>query len=171
MATTTLLAEIRAMGYTGSANLLDRYLTQGRAEYPLADPSIRRLSAWIMTAPGHLRDEQRAHRDTLTAACPQMTAVAGHVAAFAELLTHHEHPGQEPANLQAWIEAVTADDLPALHSFLQGLDKDRAAVQAGLDLPHSNGATEGVNNKTKLIKRHMFGRAGFTLLRQRILLN
>ncbi|WP_322779364.1 transposase, partial [Frankia sp. Cas4] len=64
VATTTLLAEIRAMGYTGSANLLDRYLKQGRAEYPLADPSIRRRTAWIMTAPGHLRDEQRAHRDT-----------------------------------------------------------------------------------------------------------
>ncbi|MFD3758773.1 transposase [Streptomyces sp. NPDC058622] len=69
-----------------------------------------------------------------------------------------------------WIEAATADGLPALHGFVRGLEKDRAAVQAGLDLPYSNGTTEGVNNKTKLLKRQTYGRAGFALLRQRILL-
>jgi transposase len=51
------------------------------------------------------------------------------------------------------------------------LDKDREAVQCGLDLPYSNGATEGINNKAKLLKRQTYGRAGFALLRQRILLN
>jgi transposase len=169
--TTTLLAEIRAMGYNGSPNLLVRYLQQGRAEQPLADPSIRRLTSWIMTDPEHLSDDQRTHRDTLTATCPHMTALSSHVAAFAKLLAHHRHADATPADLHAWIEAVTADDLPVLHSFVQGLDKDRAAVQAGLDLPYSNGATEGVNNKTKLLKRQTYGRAGFALLRQRILLS
>jgi len=145
VATTTLLAEIRAMGYTGSANLLDRYLKQGRADQPLADPSIRRLTGWIMTDPIRLTDEHRAQRDKLTAACPQMTALAGHVDAFARLLTQ---PG---GSLQDWIDAVGADDLPALHSFTTGLDKARHAVEAGLSLPYSNGATEGVNNKIKLL--------------------
>jgi hypothetical protein len=69
VATTTLLAEIRAMGYTGSANLLVRYLNQGRAELEFADPSIRRLTGWILTDPARLRDDHRAHRDKLTAAC------------------------------------------------------------------------------------------------------
>jgi transposase len=67
--------------------------------------------------------------------------------------------------------ALGLDDLPALHSFAQGLQKDRTAVQSGLDLPYSNAATEGVNHKTKLLKRQTYGRAGFALLRQRILLN
>jgi hypothetical protein len=165
VATTTLLAEIRALGYTGSANLLVRYLDQGRAEQPLADPSVRRLTCWIMADPGHLSGEHRAHRDKLTGACPQMTALADHVAAFARLITT---PG---GDLQDWIEAVTADDLPALHSFTHGLERDRQAVEAGLDLPYSNGPTEGVNNKIKLLKRQTYGRAGFALLRQRILLN
>lgn len=44
-------------------------------------------------------------------------------------------------------------------------------MQAGLDLPYSNGATKGINNKTKLRKRQTYGRARFALLRQRILLN
>jgi hypothetical protein len=52
--TTTLLAEIRAMGYTGSPNLLVRYLEQRRADQPLTDPPIRRLTSWIMTDPDHL---------------------------------------------------------------------------------------------------------------------
>jgi hypothetical protein len=134
-------------------------------------PSIRRLTSWIMTDPDHLADGQRAHRDKLTAACPEITALTVHVAAFAQLLAYHRHPGKEHAAVQRWIEAVTTDDLPALHGFIQGLEKDRAAVQAGLDLPFSNGATEGINNKTKLLKRQTYGRAGFALLRQRILLN
>ncbi|MET7391656.1 transposase, partial [Streptomyces sp. NPDC005529] len=45
------------------------------------------------------------------------------------------------------------------------------AVVNGLTLPFHNGGTEGVNTKTKLIKRQMYGRAGFHLLRHRILLN
>ncbi|MEU5910641.1 transposase, partial [Micromonospora sp. NPDC047527] len=49
-----------------------------------------------------------------------------------------------------------------------GLDRD--AVNAALTYPFHNGGTEGVNTKTKLIKRQMYGRAGFALLRHRILL-
>jgi transposase len=130
VATITLLAEIRAMGYTGSANLLVRYLQQGRTEQPLADPTVRLLTSWLLTDPDHLGGEQRAHRDKLTATCPELTALTSHVAAFAQLLAHHRRTDTSPAGLQEWIDAVTADDLPALHSFVQGLDKDRAAVQA-----------------------------------------
>ena len=96
VATTTLLAEIRAMGYTGSANLLVRYLNQHRAEEPLPDPSIRRLTGWIMTRPDRLGDSHRAHRDKLTATCPQLTALADHVTAFARLLTE---PGGVPPSV------------------------------------------------------------------------
>ncbi len=51
-----------------------------------------------------------------------------------------------------------------------GLDRDRDAVNATLTLPYSNGPTEGVSAKIKRIARQMHGRAGFTLLRHRILL-
>jgi transposase len=47
---------------------------------------------------------------------------------------------------------------------------DLPAVVAGLTLPYSNGPMEGANTKAKLLKRQMYGRAGFALLRQRILL-
>jgi hypothetical protein len=67
------------------------------------------------------------------------------------------------------MSAVEASDLPALNGFVRGLRKDLPAVTAGLSLPYSNGPTEGVNTKVKLIKRQMYGRAGFALLRRRIL--
>ena len=52
---------------------------------------------------------------------------------------------------------------------LDGLLKDKAAVVAGLSLPWSNGQTEGQVNRLKLIKRQMYGRASFALLRARVL--
>jgi transposase len=61
--------------------------------------------------------------------------------------------------------------VPALHAFVRGLRKDLDAVVAGLSLPYSNGPIEGTNTKFKLVKQQMYGRAGFALLRQRILLS
>jgi transposase len=59
--------------------------------------------------------------------------------------------------------------LPELQSFANGVEKDKAAVQAGLTWSINNGQVEGHVNKLKLIKRTMYGRAGFPLLRQRVL--
>ncbi|MEU4770392.1 transposase, partial [Actinosynnema sp. NPDC023794] len=70
--------------------------------------------------------------------------------------------------------AAREADLPHVHSFARGIEQDidavTAAVTAAVTLAHHNGRTEGVNTKTKLIKRQMYGRAGFDLLRHRILL-
>ena len=63
VAVTQLLAEIRELGYTGSANLLMRYLNQGRAATERAVPAPRRLVSWIMTRPADLPEPDRAHLD------------------------------------------------------------------------------------------------------------
>ena len=72
--------------------------------------------------------------------------------------------------LDEWIATVRDADLPHLHAFTRGLDFDRDAVRAAVTLPYHNGGAEGENTKTKRIMRQMHGRAGFTLLRHRILL-
>ena len=74
------------------------------------------------------------------------------------------------ARLQDWIIGARAADLPHIHAFTRGLELDIQAVTAALTMPFHNGRTEGVNTRTKMIKRQMYGRAGFTLLRHRILL-
>jgi transposase len=96
-----------------------------------------------------------------------MKALASLIGSFAAMLA------PDPANedkLQQWITRARAADLPNVHSFTRGLDLDIKAATAAVTLPHHNGRTEGVNCKTKMIKRQMFGRAGFELLRHRILL-
>lgn len=164
---TALLAEIRALGYTGSHNLLVRYLNQGRHldDHPHLSP--RRAARLLLTRPENLTERQRERVETLAAACPEMTALVTAVRSFAALLAPHK---DNPARLATWITAAREADLPHVHSFARGIDQDTDAVAAAITLTHHNGRTEGVNTKTKLLKRQMYGRARLALLRHRILL-
>ena len=72
--------------------------------------------------------------------------------------------------LSPWIAAAEEAALPGITGFANGLTKDLEAVTAGLTLPHSSGPVEGNLNRIKMIKRQMDGRAGFDLLRKRVLL-
>ena len=56
-----------------------------------------------------------------------------------------------------------------MRRFAASLRKDLAAVRAGLTQEWSNGPVEGFVNKLKLVKRQGYGRAGFDLLRARVL--
>jgi transposase len=69
----------------------------------------------------------------------------------------------------AWLTRATTSGITELDRFARGLTEDRAAVEAGLTLEWSNGQTEGQVNKLKLLKRQMYGRANFDLLRKRVL--
>jgi len=71
--------------------------------------------------------------------------------------------------LDTWIARVRASEIADLQRFATGLLLDKAAVQAGLTLEWSNGQTEGQVNRLKTVKRQMYGRASFDLLRQRVL--
>lgn len=74
------------------------------------------------------------------------------------------HPHRQPAGQGHRAPR----ELPAACPEMTELD--RAAVNAGPALPHHNGRTEGVNTRTRRIMRQTHGRAGFSLLRRRILL-
>ena len=80
-------------------------------------------------------------------------------------MLHH----REGEKLDQWLAKVTASQISELQSFVLGVERDKAAVVAGLTLPQNNGLVEGKVNKLKLIKRMMYGRAEFPLLRQRVL--
>ncbi|GHO47802.1 hypothetical protein KSX_59650 [Ktedonospora formicarum] len=68
--------------------------------------------------------------------------------------------------MDAWLARVAVSELPELRSFAAGIEKDKDAVQAGLTWAINNGIVEGHVTKLKLIKRQMYGKAGFALLRQ-----
>ena len=162
-----LLREIRELGYQGSSNLLVRYVNQGRLEgRPHLSP--RQAARILLTRPDRLTAGQQETLAGLEGACPEMTALAGLIRSFAALLA--PDPGND-ARLRQWIADARVPGLPHVHSFTRGLDLDIQAATAVLTMPHHNGRTEGVNTRTKMIKRQMYGRAGFALLRHRILLS
>jgi hypothetical protein len=142
-----LLAEIRELGYTGSMNLLCRYITQGRVESDRPHLSSRRVARLLLTRPAALSDAQQALLSKLTAACPEMTSLACLIRSFAALLK--PDPGNDE-KLKEWTHAAQAADLPNIHAFTRGLDLDMAAATAAVTLPFHNGRTEGVNTETIL---------------------
>ncbi len=76
---------------------------------------------------------------------------------------------REGERLDTWVTQVQESQLSELHSFAHGVEQDKTAVQAGLTLPINNGQVEGHVTRVKLVKRMMYGKAGFALLRQRVL--
>ncbi len=71
--------------------------------------------------------------------------------------------------LDGWLAKVQNSNLPELQSFAAGIEKDKDAVRAGLTWWINNGVVEGHVTKLKLIKRQGYGKAGFPLLRKRVL--
>jgi transposase len=165
-----LVAEIRARGYQGSYGAVRDYLRPFRRlgvapPATPAPPKVRDVTSWILRHPDTLDAEDKVRLKQVLARCPHLDAAAGHVTAFAEMLT-----GRHGERLDAWIAAVDADDQPDLHSFTAGLKRDHAAVTNGLTMPHSSGPVEGNVNRIKVYKRQMYGRAKLDLLRKRVLL-
>ncbi|MFH9968893.1 transposase [Streptomyces mirabilis] len=132
---------------------------------PRKAPSARDVTSWLTRHPDRLTDDQAQQLKTILTRCPALDRTSHHVRAFAELMND-----RQGKHLDQWIAGVQADDLPALHTFVTGLGQDLDAVVAGLSLRYSSGAVEGHNNKIKMLKRQMFGRANFDLLRKRVLL-
>ncbi|MGW2280264.1 ISL3 family transposase [Streptomyces sp. NPDC001770] len=128
-------------------------------------PSPRTVVGWILRHPDSLSEGEQLRPKAVLADCPELEALTGHVRSFAQIFT--ERQGQR---LPEWFDAVRRDDLPDLHTLAAGIDRDRAAVIAGLTLPWDSGVVEGHVNGIKMLKRQMFGRAGFALLRKRVLL-
>ncbi len=71
--------------------------------------------------------------------------------------------------LSTWLRDSQISGIIELVNFAQGLEKEGSALHAALTLPYSNGPVEGKINKLKSIKRSMYGRGGFPLLKQRVL--
>jgi len=165
-----LHAELRERGYRGSYGTIRDYVEPFRdlgAAPPAtpAPPKARDVARWILSDPEHLDDAEKSTLVQVRDRCPHLDALAAHVTEFAKILT-----GLKGDQLDAWIAAVEADDQPDLHSFARGLRHDHDAVVNGLTLPWSSGVVEGNVNRIKMIKRQMYGRAGFPLLRRRVLL-
>ncbi len=179
--------EIKEQGYTDSSTAVGRFVGPLREKYGKArsfkaveseaatvvsleevkkkrPPTARQVALWIA-----LKKEKRLEwqQNYLTQLCekdPQIAQTYELIQEFTTMLRE-----REGKHLDEWLDRVEKEGVPELQSFAAGLKKDYDAVKAGLTLEWSNGQTEGQVHRLKLLKRQMYGRGSFKLLRKRVL--
>jgi len=170
--------EIQALGYTHSARTVCRFITrlrraadagappepEGTPYTCTRGPSARTVSFTLMCPPAKRVREAQMYLDQLCAMDAGIARASELSQGFLAIV--RERRG---ADLESWMAETINSRLEALARFAQGLREDLAAVTAGLTLEWSNGVTEGHVHRLKLVKRQGYGRAGFALLRQRVL--
>ena len=177
---THLWRTVRAQGFPGSYAVVYRYVRTlrggqpGRSAVPVrpaAAPeaphpprlTAQQLSYLFVRRPEKRTPEEQAHVAQLQQHDPTIAQIATLTETFVRLMRT-----RTSSELQPWLETVLTSGLPDLKRFATGLQQD-AAVRAAFELPYSNGQTEGQVTRLKLLKRQMYGRAKFDLLRQRVL--
>lgn len=108
-----------------------------------------------------LTDEGRRFVQALRERSPSIAMAADLITRFCGMVKD-----KSPDPFDGWLREAEAS---ALAPFAAGIRRDEDAVRAALSEPWSSGQVEGQVNRLKAIKRTMYGRAGFDLLRGRIL--
>lgn len=173
---TRLWREIRDRGYRSSYTNVVRFLAPLRLpvgqrpsihrERGTSDPTPtpRQVAMLFLQRPERLTAEQQT---LIVGLCEADEAIAtAHALARDFATIARERQGER---LDTWIADAIAGDISDLRRFALGLLADKAAIRAGLTEEWSNGQTEGQINRLKTLKRQMYGRAKFDLLRQRLL--
>lgn len=178
-----LWRDLRALGFTGGLTSVKDYLArwrttpgrpgraaQARVATPSAPPpdqrvpSARQVTWWLLADPTDLEADQRAIVAHLCATVPTVRTAIALVQRFVTLVRQ-----RSVADLDPWFADAMRSNIPELRGVATSMRQDLAAVEAALTSPHSNGQTEGHVTRIKLLKRSMYGRGGFDLLRLRVL--
>ncbi|MFC7555656.1 ISL3 family transposase [Pseudoroseomonas wenyumeiae] len=167
-----LWRELASAGFRGRPSTVRAWATERRRRDPAVSlsgvareqiwqpPTLRRTTRLLMAGGELASDADRAFAARLLEVPTLQTTVAI-AQRLARLLRR-----QEDDRLEEALDAAAASPLAR---FAADLCKDIAAVQAAVDLPWSTSPVEGQINRLKMIKRTMYGRAGFQLLRARVL--
>jgi len=175
-----LFTELKERGFNGSCYTVRRYLARwrrtdrqagkeeavgGALPRVIERPSSSRVSWLLLKADAEVTAEEQLFLQRLRERCPALQVAAEVAREFATMVKEKKEEAWE-----SWLAKATAPNgSKELRGFAEGLKKDEAAVRAALRLEWSNGQVEGQVNRLKTIKRQMFGRAKFDLLRQRVL--
>jgi transposase len=176
----TLWDELRAIGFPGSAGTVRRHVggwrtvprrrggppagdagKTGTAPAPVSSP--RQIKWWLLSDADALTEDQRAYLQRLLAALPILATAQQVAREFGRVVRERDR-----AALSGWLQQAEASGIPELRAVATGMRRDRAAIEAALMLPWSQGQTEGQVTRLKLVKRQMYGRGGLDLLRSRL---
>lgn len=168
-----LYQEIRNQGYRGGYGNVNAYFagrrgaaTAGATPLPKTPPLPRaRALRWLLWRPvADLDDAEYITVRRVCAASQEVTVAYGLVMDFQAIVRQHQAD-----QVGSWIALAYASGITELLSFARGVERDFAAVLAGIELPWSQGPVEGAVTRLKLLKRQHYGRAKFDLLRLRVL--
>ncbi len=170
-----LFREVSALCYQGANTTVRTYVRHLRTS--TKDGSVPRTRSarakaispralrWLLTKPRQdLETEEQSRLDQLLKLSPDVCRVHALLHTFLDMVRE-----RKPEQLRSWMQEAVKSGIPELKSFVGGIERDYDAVKAALCFPWNQGQTEGFVNKLKTAKRMMYGRAGFTLLRQRLL--
>jgi len=159
-------------GFQGGYDVVRRWATRHRASQAAGSlparslpswrvPSARRAARLLTTDPAALSGTDRRFVRALVALSPDIRLAADLANDFARLVRERDAGALDP-----WLDKARTT---GLQGFAGGLAQDVDAVREALSLSWSNGPAEGQVNRLKTIKRQMYGRAKFDLLRSRVL--
>lgn len=170
--------EVAARGFTGSRILVAIFVAALRRREaagerapttasvtPLEHLRPRGAAMLVVRRPADCSAAEHQTLDHLIRLAPEVARAVELSRRFLELLRAR----QGSTAYATWLADALASGIPELRRFAIKLRQDDAAVQAACTEPWSNGQTEGQVHKLKLLKRQMYGRANFDLLRRRVL--
>ena len=179
-----IIEEIYGLGYTGGRTQAYHNINIIKENFKIHTPcfaqvqytripyvkplSSRKLAKYIDSGLTAIKDpNERNYLVTLLDNIPELRVVRKLVQIFKTMLK------RRMGNIKRWIEFIkrSKSKLSGLRTFANGLLRDITAVNNGIHMPWSNGAVEGHVNRIKSIKRQMYGRAGFELLRKKVILS
>ena len=169
---TGLWREITPLGYEGKYRTVRRYvayvrrLTVDRAQVraPVVTLTPRSAATLVLRRPEDRSDGQHTTIKELIKLHPQIDTTIQLFEWFAGIIRR-----QRDENIKEWIGIAKGSGVPEIKGFAAKLLQDLSAVIAGVELPWSQGQTEGQVTRLKFIRRQMYGRGEFDLLRKRVL--
>lgn len=159
---TTLWNELQQLGYTGRRQNVFRFVKRFQNKGPLR--SSRQIVWQFLKDPDDLLVEERDELRKIVNRSTTLQSVYQLVQTFMGMLAQQTSDG-----FDQWLVSMENCGIKKLQNFAISLQQDYDAVKASLVYDWSNGQVEGQVNRLKTIKRQMYGRANFDLLRQRVL--
>jgi transposase len=172
---TKLWHKLKESGFTGSYGTVNRVVRRLRQGLPASKPPrpsnppqaqryAPRQAKYLFTQCPETLKPQESNDLTIMLKHEALANLYRLAQSFSEMVRE-----QQPERFDDWLVQSHSSDFPAFRRFARGLQHDYPEVQAALILPWSSGQVEGQVNRLKLLKREMYGRAKFDLLRQRVL--
>ncbi|MBA3693279.1 MAG: ISL3 family transposase [Acidobacteria bacterium] len=178
-----LWKDLQNMGYCGSSMAVRRYLERKRLvsankrkrvlrskvekkmwSKPIVPLITPRAAVLKLLHADKVKEQEKLVVDQILKSSPEIEKAIELGREFESLLM-----GRDQTSLDDWLRKAETSSIAEIKSFARGLRQDKSAVQAAVKYEWSQGQVEGQVNRLKLIKRQMYGRAKFDLLKARVI--